>query len=68
MHPSLRRTWEKQDVLDELQTALDVVDELKPPDELRVATYNAAVQMLTQRAQVVGSAVDLSALGLTAGH
>lgn len=60
--PQLQRTWSKSDVADELRDALAIVNELQPPDDLRVAVFNLAAQALMQRAQTVGAAIDLSQL------
>lgn len=51
MHPSMERVWDADDVEPEIREALDMVDRLAPPDDLRLAAFQFAVQLLTQRAQ-----------------
>lgn len=60
--PQLQRTWDHDDVVTELRDALAVVDELAPPDDLRVAVFNYAAQLLSQRAQVQQLPIDLGTL------
>lgn len=43
------RTWQPDDVEHELRAAIDLVEKLQPPDDLRQATFNIAAQLLTQR-------------------
>lgn len=64
MHPSLQRTWERDDVHVDLKDALTIVAELDPPPDLRVSVFTFAATLLTQRAQVIpGTVPDLGALG-----
>lgn len=42
---NLRRHFSRELVVDTLRLTLDVVDELEPPDDLRLATFNAAFGM-----------------------
>lgn len=49
---NLERVWEAEDVSAELKSALEVVAELEPPDDLRLAVFQLAAQALMQRAQV----------------
>jgi hypothetical protein len=46
------RTWQEKDVTDDLAAALRVVEVLDPHDDLRLAVFNIAAQLITQRIQV----------------
>jgi hypothetical protein len=48
----LARTWQEDEVTKDLKTSLRVVEVLDPPDDLRLAVFNIAVQLVTQRIQV----------------
>lgn len=57
------RLLTKDEAAADLRDALDVVAELAPPEELRAATFNAAVQLCTAR----GRAVSPALAGLVGG-
>lgn len=50
MSIQLTRTWEPAEVESELRAALDIVERLDPPSDLRQLTFQTSAQLLTQRA------------------
>lgn len=60
--PQLQRTWDVAELTVELRDALAIVDELDPAEDLRLAVFTIAAQLLTQRAQVTQMPIDLSTL------
>lgn len=55
-----------EQVLDYLRQALDVVDTLGPPDDLRLACFTEAVRLVSGKTvtaeQIVASGIDLGSL------
>lgn len=61
----LRRHFSRELVVETLRLTLNVVDELDPPDDLRLATFNAAFGMFGKfyDARAAAAAGSLGLLG-----
>jgi intracellular sulfur oxidation DsrE/DsrF family protein len=61
--------YTKQQAEEHLRDALDLVDKVGPPDDLRVVTFGKAVEMLSQKQIVVEQlAAPLMAIPQGARH
>lgn len=47
--PKLSRLWQRDELEGELRSAIELVEALAPPDDLRVAVFNVAANALLQR-------------------
>lgn len=67
--PRLSRVWTRDELATELRDALGLVDELDPPEDLRVAVFNVACNGLLQRvADQPNPAIALGRRGLPLGR
>lgn len=48
MIAGLTKAWDRAEIVADLRTALDIVEELDPPSELAGLTFQYAVQLVTQ--------------------
>lgn len=47
--PRLERVWSNGDAEAALREAVELVERVQPPDDLRPAVFNYAAQLVTQR-------------------
>lgn len=67
--PTLTRLWHRDELERELRDALDVVEALKPPDDLREALFTTAANALLQRiVEQPRPAIPLGMLGRELGR
>jgi hypothetical protein len=65
--PNLKRHFTDQQIEDALRFALDVVEKLEPPDDLRVAAFNAAWGMRGMYYQQGSPVLPVGPLGILNG-
>jgi nucleotide-binding universal stress UspA family protein len=67
--PKLSRVWQRDELEGELKDALELVEALSPPDDLRVAVFNMAANALLQRVvEQQPTAVAIGGLGRSLGR
>lgn len=67
--PKLSRVWQRDELEGDLKDALELVEALAPPDDLRVAVFNVTANALLQRVvEQQPRAVALGDLGRALGR
>lgn len=51
MSADAQRPWPREEIVAALREALEIVEELEPPEDLRLQTFQSALLGVTSRAQ-----------------